>query len=199
MNDIYSSRKIEKACKRDINFMWLLRGRKAPDHNTIARFRSKRLVGVVDDLFNQLVEKLKTYGEVEFKNIFIDGTKIEANANKYTFVWKKSTDKFQAKLQEKIKENIEKINFEFKTEYIISEPEAKIEYLQEILKFLNKNREHENIEFVHGQGKRKTKIQKFIENLSEFIEKQKNMMIIPKLLMGEIVFQKLIKIQPLCI
>ncbi|MBZ9632823.1 IS1182 family transposase [Clostridium sp. FP1] len=173
MNDIYSSRKIEKACKRDINFMWLLQGRKAPDHNTIARFRSKRLVGVVDDLFNQLVEKLKTYGEVEFKNIFIDGTKIEANANKYTFVWKKSTDKFQAKLQEKIKEIIEKINFEFKTEYIISEPEAKIEYLQEILKFLNKNREHENIEFVHGQGKRKTKIQKFIENLSEFIEKQK--------------------------
>ncbi|MBU3130803.1 transposase, partial [Clostridium tagluense] len=163
MNDIYSSRKIEKACKRDINFMWLLQGRKAPDHNTIARFRSKRLVGVVDDLFNQLVEKLKTYGEVEFKNIFIDGTKIEANANKYTFVWKKSTDKFQAKLQEKIKEIIEKINFEFKTEYIISEPEAKIEYLQEILKFLNKNREHENIEFVHGQGKRKTKIQKFIE------------------------------------
>ncbi|MFT5875864.1 MAG: transposase [Clostridium sp.] len=36
MNDIYSSRKIEKACKRDINFMWLLQGRKAPDHATIA-------------------------------------------------------------------------------------------------------------------------------------------------------------------
>jgi len=173
MNDIYSSRKIEKACKRDINFMWLLQGRKAPDHNTIARFRSKRLVGVVDDLFNQFVEKLKTYGEIEFKNIFIDGTKIEANANKYTFVWKKSTEKFQAKLQEKIKEIIEKINFEFKTEYIVSGPEAKIKYLEEILKFLNKNKEHENIEFVHGKGKRKTKIQRLIENLSEFIEKQK--------------------------
>ena len=173
MNDIYSSRKIEKACKRDINFMWLLQGRKAPDHATIARFRSERLVGVVDDLFNQLVEKLKTYGEVEFKNIFIDGTKIEANANKYTFVWKKSTDKFQAKLQEKIKEIIEKINFEYKTKYIVSEPEAKIDYLQKILRFLNKVKELENIEFVHGQGKRKTKIQRFIENLSEFIEKQK--------------------------
>jgi transposase len=173
MNDIYSSRKIEKACKRDINFMWLLQGRKAPDHATIARFRSKRLVGVVDDLFNQLVERLKTYGEVEFKNIFIDGTKIEANANKYTFVCKKSTDKFQAKLQEKIKQIIEKINFEFKTEYIVSEPEAKIAYLQKILRFLNKTKKLKNIEFVHGQGKRKTKIQKFIENLSEFIERQK--------------------------
>ncbi|MCB2300296.1 transposase [Clostridium tagluense] len=66
MNDIYSSRKIEKACKRDINFMWRLQGRKAPNHNIIARFRSKRLVGVVDDLFNQFVEKLKTYGQVEW-------------------------------------------------------------------------------------------------------------------------------------
>jgi len=81
MNNIYSSRKIEKACKRDINFMWLLQGNQVPDHATIARFRSKRLVSVVDDLFNQFVEKLKTYGEVEFKNIFIDGTKIEASAN----------------------------------------------------------------------------------------------------------------------
>lgn len=172
MNNIYSSRKIEKACKRDINFMWLLKGRKAPDHNTIARFRTERLVGIVDDLFNQFIEKLKDFGEIEFKNIFIDGTKIEANANKYTFVWKKSTDKFQAKLQEKIKKIIEEINLEFNTKYIFSEPETKIDYLQEILEFLSENSKHENIEFVHGKGKRKTKIQKFIEDLSEFIEKQ---------------------------
>ena len=157
MNDIYSSRKIEKACKRDINFMWLLQGRKAPDHNTIARFRTERLVGIVDDLFNQFIKQLKNYGEVEFKNIFIDGTKIEANANKYTFVLKKSTEKFQAKLQENIKKFIVEINFEFKTGYVISEPEAKTN----------------NIEFVHGKGKRKTKIQKFIETILEYIEKQK--------------------------
>jgi transposase len=119
MNDIYSSRKIEKACKRDINFMWLLQGRKDPDYNTIARFRTDRLVNIVDDLFNQLVMKLKQLGELEFKNIFIDGTKIEANANKYTFVWKKSTDKFQAKLHEKIKTIIKEINVDFKTEYNI--------------------------------------------------------------------------------
>lgn len=171
MNDIYSSRKIEKACKRDINFMWLLQGNPVPDHATIARFRSKRLVDVVDDLFNQFVEKLKTYGEVEFKNIFIDGTKIEANANKYTFVWKKSTERFKAKLHEKIKKIIEEINFEFGTEYIISEPKAEVIYLQNILDFLNENKESNNIEFVHGKGKRKTKIQKFIESISENIER----------------------------
>lgn len=43
MNNIFSSREIEKACRRDINFIWLLQGHKAPDHNTIARFRTGRL------------------------------------------------------------------------------------------------------------------------------------------------------------
>ena len=55
MNDIWSSRKIEIACKRDINFMWLLQGFKAPDHNTIARFRTGRLEPILDDLFNQFI------------------------------------------------------------------------------------------------------------------------------------------------
>lgn len=171
MNDIYSSRKIEKACKRDINFMWLLHGNQVPDHATIARFRSKRLVSAVDDLFNQFVEKLKTYGEVEFKNIFIDGTKIEANANKYTFVWKKSTERFKAKLHEKIKKIVEEINFEFNTEYIIPEPKAEAIYLKNILDYLTENKKSNNIEFVHGKGKRKTKVQRFIESISEAIER----------------------------
>jgi len=171
MNDIYSSRKIEKACKRDINFMWLLQGNQGPDHATIARFRSERLVDAVDDLFNQFIEKLKTYGEVEFKNIFIDGTKIEANANKYTFVWKKSTERFKAKLHEKIKKIVEEINFELDTEYIIPEPKAEVIYLQDILDFLNENKESNNVEFVHGKGKRKTKVQRFIESISEAIER----------------------------
>ena len=83
MNDIWSSRKIEIACKRDINFMWLLQGFKAPDHNTIARFRTGRLEPMLDDLFNQFIVKLYESNEFELKNLFIDGTKIEANANKY--------------------------------------------------------------------------------------------------------------------
>ena len=86
MNNIYSSRQIETACKRDINFMYLLEGAKAPDHNTLARFRSSRLKNVVDGLFDQVVHLLKDYGELSCENLFVDGTKIEANANKYTFV-----------------------------------------------------------------------------------------------------------------
>lgn len=99
MNDIYTSRKIEEACRRDINFMWLLQGQKVPDHNTIARFRNGRLKGIIEGLFNQLVVKLGELGEIQYENIFIDGTKIEAYANKYTFVWKKTTIKNEQKLQ----------------------------------------------------------------------------------------------------
>ncbi len=63
-NNIYSSRNIEKACKRDINFMWLLEGCKVPDHSTIARFRKEYLAGAVEDLFYQLVQYLHDIGEV---------------------------------------------------------------------------------------------------------------------------------------
>ena len=141
MNNIYSSRNIEKACKRDINFIWLLQGREAPNHNTIARFRTKRLADIIDDLFNQLVIKLGELGEIEYKNIFIDETKIEANANKYTFVWRKATNKFEVKLQDKVIKIVEEINSDFKTEFIIK-PEIKLEvsYLKQIFKFLNEKK-----------------------------------------------------------
>ncbi|WP_172556370.1 transposase [Clostridium putrefaciens] len=62
MNNIYPSRKIEKACQRDINFMWLIQG-----HNTIARFRTKRLINIIDNPFSQFVTKLQELGEVEYK------------------------------------------------------------------------------------------------------------------------------------
>ncbi len=172
MNNIYSSRKIEKACRRDINFIWLLQGRKAPDHNTIARFRSNRLTGIINDLFNQLIKKLGELDEIKYKNIFIDGTKIEANANKYSFVWKKATSKFEIKLRAKVIKLIEEINVHFQTDYKILESKIEINELQNILTFLNEKKNKENIEFVSGKGKRKTKIQKFIESIEELIEKQ---------------------------
>mgnify|MGYP002766785432 FL=1 len=99
MNGIYSSRDIEKACKNDIRFMWLLQDEPVPDHSTFARFQNERLAGVIEELFCQLVEKLCDLGEISYKNIFIDGTKIEANANRYTFVWAKAVEKNLQKLK----------------------------------------------------------------------------------------------------
>ena len=82
MQGIFSSRAIANACRRDINFIWLLNGEKAPNHSEIARFRSKRLIECGEELFYQLVEKLHVLGEIKYEHLFVDGTKIEANANK---------------------------------------------------------------------------------------------------------------------
>ena len=76
--NIYSSRDIEKACRRDINFMWLLAGQKAPDHSTIAHFRTGFLAGACEDLFYQMVRRLADRDELSKEAVFIDGTKLEA-------------------------------------------------------------------------------------------------------------------------
>ena len=90
MERVYSSRNLAKACQRDISFKWLLQEQQPLGHNSIARFRSSKLSTYIDNLFNQLIAKLAELNEIRFENIFIDGTKIEANANRYSFVWKKS-------------------------------------------------------------------------------------------------------------
>ena len=172
MNKLYSSRDIERACNRDINFMWLLQGQKAPDHNTIARFRSERLEKCIDNLFNQLIIKLGEMQEVRFQNIFIDGTKIEANANKYTFVWKKATDKFENKLQEKIKVILEALPIDLDIKISKVKGKVTVDYISKIIDKLNYLKEKHSIEFVYGKGKRKSKLQKYLEELQNFIEKQ---------------------------
>ena len=172
MNNLYTSRKIEEACRRDINFMWLLQGQKAPDHNTIARFRNGRLSGIVEELLNQLVVKLSELGEVQYETIFIDGTKIEAYANKYTFVWKKTTVKNELKLQEKAKGFLVELNQEFDAGLPLNESPITVETLQKAVDFLKEKQQTEKIEFVSGKGKRKTKLQKAIEMLVDFLEKQ---------------------------
>ena len=87
---IYSSRKLEEACQYRIDFRWLLEDRKAPDHSTLARFRTGRCKEAVEDLFCQFVRKLEEAGETDHKAVFLDGTKLESRAGRYTFVWRKS-------------------------------------------------------------------------------------------------------------
>jgi len=86
INNIYSSRKIEDAIKSNIYLVWLC-GNCEPDHNTINRFRSQKVAPVLKDIFKQIVLLLAQEGLVSLKEIYVDGTKIEANANRYTFVW----------------------------------------------------------------------------------------------------------------
>ena len=83
MNRLYSTRAIERACRCDIRFMWLLAGRQAPDHTRLARFIKRIEGGIMEDLFYQMVHILKEDGEIEYGHLFVDGTKVEANANRF--------------------------------------------------------------------------------------------------------------------
>ena len=172
MEGIYSSRALEKVCKRDINFKWLLQGQEPPTHNSIDRFRRERLAQCIENLFNQFIKKLRELDEIQFKNIFIDGTKIEACANRYTFVWKKVTDKFEDKLQKKTKESLIKMNHDLNLGFIIPNKKITVQDAKYIFDVLYSSIKLNNIEFVYGKGKRKSKLQKYTEELNEFIEKQ---------------------------
>lgn len=103
LSNIYSSRKMEAAIKENIHFMWLS-GMSRPDHHTINRFRSDRLKDTLREIFTQVVELLVESGHISLKEVYIDGTKIEANANRYTFVWGNAIKTSRAKMQSQLKE-----------------------------------------------------------------------------------------------
>ena len=103
LSNIYSSRKIEQAVSSNIHFMWLA-GMQRPDHNTINRFRSDKLKGVLKEVFAQVVTLMSDQGLVDIKTIYVDGTKLEANANKYTFVWGKSIKRHKERIKAQLEE-----------------------------------------------------------------------------------------------
>ncbi len=103
INNIYSSRKIEQALQESIYFMWLT-GMSKPDHNTINRFRSQRLQKTLQPIFTQVVLLLCDEGLLSLKDLYTDGTKIEANANRYTFVWGKAIKTSKERIKQQLDE-----------------------------------------------------------------------------------------------
>jgi transposase len=105
----FSSRKIAKELRENVNYMWLS-GMSLPNHRTINRFRGEVLKAVIDDVFYGIVEQLLEAGYVDLESYFVDGTKIEANANRYSYVWKKSTKRYQENLQKRVRDLLEEID-----------------------------------------------------------------------------------------
>ena len=103
INNIYSSRKIEGALQESIYFMWLT-GMSKPDHNTINRFRGQRLQKTLQPIFTQVVLLLCEQGLLSLKDLYTDGTKIEANANRYTFVWGKAIKTSKERIKQQLDE-----------------------------------------------------------------------------------------------
>jgi len=172
MNWLYSSRKIERACRRDINFMWLLAGEPIPDHSTINRFRKERLGETMKELFIQFIKKLCELGEVKFENVFIDGTKLESVANRYTFVWRKVIEKNEAKMLLKVQELAKEIAKLYFVEMAVSKDTINKD-MKRMEVFLKRKKSEEHVEFVRGKGKSKSNLQKLTEELNSYQKRQK--------------------------
>ena len=172
MNGDYSSRSMELNCKRDINFMFLLEGVPAPDHATFARFRSIHFAPCAKRILAEMSNTLFDLGEISGETIFIDGTKIEAAANKYTFVWKKAVTKNQAKLLIKLADFLSECEQLYDLK-IVHGDTVKMKHVKKLRKKLHALKRSENVVFVHGIGKRKTPLQKSIETLEDYLSRLK--------------------------
>ena len=172
MRKIYSTRRIEQACRENIKFMYLLEDQPAPDHNTIGRFRKHRLGETIEGLFRQLVELLEQAGEIDLSTVFIDGTKIEAQANRYTFVWKKSVEKRLAKLMEEMAEEWPKLR-ERNGFHKVCPDKIQTHHVKKLLKQLKKLAKEQELVCVHGKGKRKQPLQRDIETVSKWLRRMK--------------------------
>jgi len=105
----YSCRKIAQALEQNIHFMWLS-GMQHPDFRTINNFRGGTLKPIIDEIFGELLNLLMEGGYIKFENYFVDGTKLQADANRYTAVWAKNTKRYKENLEVKVKELLAQID-----------------------------------------------------------------------------------------
>lgn len=110
----YSSRQIAKALRENVNFMWIS-GQNRPDFRTVNRFRGEVMKGIIQEVFAAVLELLIEAGYIKLEKYFVDGTTIEANARRYSYVWAKNTKRYKGQLQQKVREilkEVERVNDE---------------------------------------------------------------------------------------
>ena len=172
-----SVRFIQKLCETDIRFIWMLDEENAPSHMTVSNFIHKELSGSIDQIFNDINSYIFARENVDTDHVYIDGTKIEANANKYTWVWKKGCIKSRNKVFGKLTQLLEDVNafmafyeravFDIRQEYAI-------EYVEHILKIFLEASGMTTEDFVYGKGKHKTKNQRLYEKIYDCCRKLKS-------------------------
>ena len=169
MNQIYSLRQIEKAIRTDIRFMYLMED-ETPSFKTIGEFISS-LEGTIHDIFVEINKTILSLDDriEDRKILYIDGTAYEANANKFSFVWKKTAMKTQEKKLKKANELIGKLN-DILPWKEIKQSAGIDEYLTE----LNLIKQEEISLFVYGRGKRKTSFQRTYDELVKLNTELKN-------------------------
>ena len=173
MVNVRSTREIANACRNDIRFLYLTDGMNPPSHTLINDVINEMNLSL-ESLMIEINQEIMKREEIDIEKLYVDGTKIEADANKYTFVWTKQVLKARDKLYLKISRAIPKWNEIFK-EQGYRETKIKTTYKS---KYLEKTRNRMlgvidklGISFIYGKGKRKTEIQRVYEKNVEYHEK----------------------------
>ena len=167
-----SLRELEDNCKVNIRFMYLMDNER-PSYRTFGYFINEVLESSIEDIFNDINKAIFEKDNVDLNHIYIDGSKFEANANKYSWVWKKATEKSRYRLYDKITKLFDEINIglsyfgihiQTNTEYVPDELHKIIQKYTEIYKI-------DTNTFVYGKGHRKSIQQKQYEKLLEYASK----------------------------
>ncbi len=106
---IYTGRKIARALRSDIHFMWLS-GNSQPDFRTINNFRGTRLKETIENIFEQVLLFLVDKQYIKMENYFCDGSSFAADANRHKMVWKKNSERYEGKSSEKCRQLFKEID-----------------------------------------------------------------------------------------
>lgn len=168
MNQVYSLRQMEEKCRTDIRFIYLSEEER-PSHMAFQRFITNQIKGNMSDIFTEITEIICRKSNADTRILYLDGTMIEANANKFTFVWKKTAEKSLKKSLVRVQEVIRSIEKETDLKYAYKELTR--DHLNGFaVKVLQYCLEKE-ISFVYGRGKRKTAIQRLYDELRKHTAK----------------------------
>lgn len=174
---ISSLRELEKLCKTDIRYMYLLDDMQAPSFATFGNLIRNELTDSIEQIFIDINSYIFEQDHVDMEHAYIDGTKIEANANRYSWVWKKSCIRNRNKVFEKISLLIDAMNSEVLTLLgvkIEKRDEYAIEYIEEILASYATATDLDNTKFVSGTGHRKSIYQKQYQEMQGYLGRLKN-------------------------
>ena len=167
-NGYISLRELEDQCKVNLRFMYLM-DHQAPSYRTFGYFINEVLADSIEEIFQDINKKIFETEHVDLQHLYIDGSKFEANANKYSWVWKKATEKSRYRLFGKITTLFEEINEELSCTgmKLCINSEYAPEYLKEAAEQYAEVWQINEAMFVHGRGHRKTTQQRHYEKLKE--------------------------------
>ena len=171
-NGYVSLRELEDSCKVNLRFMYLL-DHKVPSYRTFGYFINEILSDSIEKLFCDINQKIFEKEHTDLQHLYIDGSKFEANANKYSWVWKKATEKSRYRLFEKITSLFQEINLELQytgIKFSIN-TEYSPEYLKEAASKYAEIWQLDETTFVAGKGHRKSVQQRHYEKLKEYLLK----------------------------